>query len=399
MLVLPGLAQPFSTPKLIFLVAFVGFGLLFAPQMLWSGWLSLPTRAQWVLLAWTSALALSSLLGEWVSLRTILLHIGAVGWFLLVLELRQKREALARAVVLSASGVAAIALLQFAKADPFGLAGWVSSVVGAERMRIYSTLGNPNFVGAFLAGVIPLTWMSCRGRQRFWVQVALALQIVALFATGSRGALLGLGGAALWFILARARVRWRAAAVVAVLVAATVLLLVGDRPLARSIEGRLYVGRVVTSGIAECVLSGCGPGAFEAKYATWETTWWRDNSAAGQSRRFAGLQNHAHNDYLEILVEDGALGLLAFLGLIGMALVSARAKIRGGREPLLAGASAGIVALAAMALVDFPFARPETLILFWTLLTFVVARPHGGEAHREVSAAKLTEEQGEEDEE
>jgi membrane associated rhomboid family serine protease len=71
-------------------------------------------------------------------------------------------------------------------------------------------------------------------------------------------------------------------------------------------------------------------------------------------------------------VNQGPLGVLAFLGVLGGVLWAARSQPATGKGHLLAGASSGIVALACVAGVDFPLARPETLFLFWSLVAVVV---------------------------
>ena len=73
-------------------------------------------------------------------------------------ELRPEPAHLAAAHAIGATGVAIVAVLQWAGLDPFALAGWVAPLAGASpRLRVYGTLGNPNFVAALLTGAVPLT--------------------------------------------------------------------------------------------------------------------------------------------------------------------------------------------------------------------------------------------------
>ena len=53
--------------------------------------------------------------------------------------------------------IALIGLLQWAKLDPLAAGAWrVNWKVYSEKMRVYATLGNPNWVAGFLAGSLPL---------------------------------------------------------------------------------------------------------------------------------------------------------------------------------------------------------------------------------------------------
>ena len=131
-------------------------------------------------------------------------------------------------------------------------------------------------------------------------------------------------------------------------------------------EGRFYIWKVSAPHIAEHFLLGLGPGGFAASFPAWETQYWRDIPAES-NRKFAGVEDHAHNDYLEIFADYGAVGGISFLAVL-LTFLWGAARERYSRDPLSAGASTGIVALAAVALVDFPLMRPAEAFLFWSLM-------------------------------
>jgi putative inorganic carbon (HCO3(-)) transporter len=269
--------------------------------------------------------------------------------------------------------VALIALLQFIRLDPFLLLNLTGSLQGSSRMRIFSTLGNPNFVAALLTAILPLTiWYTQPGKDtlpRFWrvLQMSSALiQGGAIIATGSRAPILGFIAVGLWFLFSRSRFSLKF--VFACLAFCAVLILFSPaRSLENTISGRVYIWRIITAHIADIPLAGYGPGAFPLRFAEWETDYIRSNPDS-PDRSYFGLQDHAHNDYLEILVDNGIVGLIAFFAVIGLSVPLLRRRAR----PLYAdGIAASIIALLAIGIVDFPLHRPAELYLFWTQLALL----------------------------
>ena len=370
LVVLPGLERPFSTPKLVLLGIVVCTGWAVAGRQCLVGWRKLPGEFRIALAAWLGALGASAAFGSFVSPAALFLPLLAVGWFLLVMSVRPRAEDLALALLVSGAVVACVALFQFSGADPFALAGWGPAGGLAPRMRVYATLGNPNFVAAFLVGVLPVTffWRPRFPAARWLVLLVLVAEVCALLATGSRSVLPGLGVCLVWLAWVGRPARWRQFGAAAVLLGVLAVALAPSRPLATTLRGRFYTWRIAAPHATERMLFGWGPGGFAAKYPEWETQRWASQPPAATDRAFAGLQDHAHNDYLEMLVDFGAAGLLGFLAVLVSFLRFARREAIpiGGRLAL--GASGSVVALAGVALVDFPFMRPAELFLLWSLM-------------------------------
>lgn len=370
LIVLPGLERPFSTPKFILLGIVVALGASLAAWRGLLGWPALPGAFQAAMAAWLAALGASAALGPYASLDALLPPLIAVGWFLLVMLVRPRPERLALALVGSGAVVASVALLQFLGLDPFALFGWVALGGSDPRMRVYATLGNPNFVAAYLVALVPLT-IALRTHLapgRTLLSIALALEGLAVCATGSRAAALALAAALLWLAVFGRRRRLLAMVVLAGLVGTFVLAFAPSRPMSTTLRGRYYVWQVVAPHLAERPVLGSGPGAFPMKFAEWETERWSTGRASASERAFAGIQDHAHNDYLEILVENGIAGVVGFLAVVICFLAFAFREARRTSSELLTGAAAGVVALLAVALVDFPLSRPAELFAFWTLM-------------------------------
>jgi O-antigen ligase len=272
---------------------------------------------------------------------------------------------------------AAVALVQWAGADPFAVAAWQPSNDGASvRMRVYGTLGNPNFVGVLMAMTLPLTVATLSsasddGRRRLaWA--ALALQAGALVATGSRGAVLGLAAAVAVYATLRWSRRVRIGLAAVALFAIVAIAISPARPIDTTAAGRLHLWRIVLPQVREAPLVGQGPGAVALRFPAWQRSAAREGV---RDRRFAGLTDHVHNDNLETLVERGLLGLTLLLAPLLVLAVTA-ARMPRPVAPVAAGAIAAVAAGAACALVDFPLARPTELAWWWVAIAIALqARP------------------------
>lgn len=90
----------------------------------------------------------------------------------------------------------------------------------------------------------------------------------------------------------------------------------------------------------------------------------------------AAVLNHAHNDYIELLLEGGIAALILmglFFALLAVAVVR-KFKARESREATLmaAAAASAIVSILIYSLVDYPLRMPAIAALFALLLTFVL---------------------------
>ncbi len=324
----PDLEQPFSTPKLWLLGGLAA--LAFQPRF----------DRRWLI--WPAAVALSGLLAPYVSLQALVLAVLPLplAW--------ARRERLARALLWAAIAESVIVLLQYAGLDPLRLLGWRPETFAGSRMRVYGTLGNPNFAAAWLCGTLPLFAR---------LPVLAPLPLAAIFATGSRSFLLAAPAiAAIWAVR---RARWSRWWLAAAPVLAALLWFSPARSLPATIAGRVSLVRAAAAHWRDVPIAGSGPGSFESRFAQWQPG--------------AAPVDHAHNDYVEFWIEYGAAGLAAFLVLCGWWFR------RGWRCPSDAGAWGGLAALLAVALVDFPFHRPAEWGLFWLLMGLIGQRRNENE--------------------
>ncbi len=354
----PNLERPFSTPKMFILSA-----LVLAAAARFFTRRSNPGGSGWLWLAWPAALALSALLARCASPEALLLAVLPLPVCWIIREGYLPPESARRALLVSSLAVSAVLLLQYFHADPMRLLGWRPEAFSEPRMRVYGTFGNPNFAAAWLCATLPL-YAGAAMRRKALPVIGAGVQIAAIAATGSRAPALGLAAAGIVFAFTRWRFgKW---ALAAIPFAAALLWLSPARPLGATIEGRLYYVRVAAPHLLTVPPVGYGPGAFADRFDAWQTEWLRN----GGSERFAGPLDHAHNDYLEFWVEYGAAGLAALVGLVTWLAWMAW---RSGPKPgaMEASAWAGIAALSAAALADFPLHRPAEWTLYWLLLGII----------------------------
>ena len=77
--------------------------------------------------------------------------------------------------------------------------------------------------------------------------------------------------------------------------------------------------------------------------------------------------NHAHNDYLEVLVETGALGALLLSAALGAFMVQSYREVRRAAGPLSLGAGLGLLLVASHELLDYGLQIPLNQVVFAVL--------------------------------
>ncbi len=372
----PGAGAPFSTPKLWTLAggSLVILALSALTRDAGARLAATPRIVRWAALAWVASFAWSGILAPHVRREALVLGLaGPLFWAALVTSGATARDVM-RAWALAAAAVSAVTLAQWLRADPFVLAGWTPEIAGASgRLRMYGTLGNPNFVAAWLAISVPVLVVvvrACVAERRLGAALAaafgLTLAATAILVTGSRGGALGLAaGLAGLAAFTPGSPGRRGGWLLAAAIAAVFVLpwLSTARTLSETMAGRAYIWRATLPHLLDRPVSGWGTGAFELVYDDAQA--FRD-SELSRAGPFAGPQQHAHNDYLEALVERGIPGLMALCAVVVGGVVAARRALRQPRPGVAAAAGgAAVVAAAAVALVDFPFARPTEAAAVW----------------------------------
>jgi putative inorganic carbon (HCO3(-)) transporter len=274
------------------------------------------------------------------------------------------------------------------------LATWVdvnSTLV--DTTRIYSFLGNPNLLAGYLIPAVMFSAMAVfawpRWAPKGLAVLATAINLLCLVLTLSRGGWIGflIGG----FVLLTLAVQywsiwfspfWKRWALPLLLggAAALVLLAVMSVSSLRARVLSLFVGRADSSNnfrinvwaavlemIRDRPLLGIGPGndAFNAVYPLY------------QRPRYTALS--AYSVFLEVLVEAGMLGFLAFLWLLAVVFQQGWLNLQRLRQTQdvqgywLMGAMASIAGILGQGIADTVMYRPQISTLWWMAIAIVAS--------------------------
>ena len=312
----------------------------------------------------------------------------AVALMLATLQICQTRR---QVLVVAAGAVAglAVAALHGLVQRATGQHSDISFVAAGEVVqRVSGAFGHPNQYAGLLAVLIPLALAMATARHlparlRAGAAVAVLLALPALAFAYTRGAIIGLFvGGVLWLGFLRPKV-----AVGAVLVAAVVGGLFAPPALRDRFETESGGDVTLRADIwgsaldiyAEHPLLGAGVGNFAEAYRALPVT-----PVSSSQRRLLHtgqvlVPPHAQNLYLNLLAEQGALGLLGFALLALLALATA---VRGARarDPLTRtialGLGGGLLTLAVHNVLEVTVfgERLEVTVLVLTAAVAVLLR-------------------------
>jgi O-antigen ligase len=248
------------------------------------------------------------------------------------------------------------------------LAAVLLAINGVVRFRteteVVSTIGNRNFLGAYLAATVTLG-------AALWDKRATAicaLLLVTMCFCRSRGAWLALGATALLWLFwgnwsnAATRIVWRILGVALVVVAA----LLGRGYVGREwqTEVRPLIWESTLRMIAERPLLGHGLGTFVTEYPRFRLPGYFLRSRA------TNVTDHAHNELLEITAEQGLLGLVATVWLWGAIFYNGMRSLPAWseRRRLGLGILSATTALLLHGMLDVGLRYPPNQTLLWLLL-------------------------------
>jgi len=298
--------------------------------------------------------------------------------------------AIGAVILIAASVVCVYGVAQMLGFDPFYKATYSFS-------RVFSTLGNPNFLGGYLVTVIPLALAFYLAAPLKYIPYIFALNVllaVNLGLTLSRASWLAAGLSVVLFVLIlgaenkkrggkRLLVLWASFAVVFFvflagrkglqspqqpaqesLVAARAGVLVSVQE--ASASARLEGWKSAIEMFKDNFWHGVGPNLFKYMSPRYMTLKFAQQTS-GKS-----VSNYAHNTILQVASTMGIFALVAYLTLWLSVLFFGFKRVlntSGGKRLYLAGVASSFFALFMF--LQFHFFLNETMIYFWLLAGFV----------------------------
>jgi len=311
-------------------------------------------RQLWVIgafLLWT-AVSVAGASSDKAALVTSLRYLTfAILYFLVIQMVRgdwHRATVLVRVVIAAASIASVIGLIAF---------------FSHHVTRASGPIKDPNDFAFILDSSVPLAIYQVRWAARGWGKAvcggAVVLILACALATFSRSALTGLALAALWALLTgRLRLRWLLAAVACLAAIAGVGLLTSPQVVqaafgqkahvaTQNVNIRLGYYRVELSEWEHYPITGVGPGNFVYRF-------YQFAPATRESLPFPSnvLTISGEEAYLIILAEQGAPGLLLFLGYLALSWADLRRRFPANvqRDQLQAALASGFIVACVGAL-------------------------------------------------
>jgi O-antigen ligase len=210
-------------------------------------------------------------------------------------------------------------------------------------------------------------------KKLYWFIVTIIVSnFILLILTNSRAAWLGLIVAfaiillLLNWIKISKKISYSLAAVFIISITAALFFYKKD-----SSDGRLFIYKTTLS-IADKWFAGIGSDQFQNTYNLYQAKYFSDHNINGKEAYLADNTNYAFNDYLQIFIEQGAIGLLFFLFLIYLTIGNVITSFERRKNDLLfLGAIAALSAVMVTALFSYPMEIIPIMIYFPLCLSII----------------------------
>ncbi len=302
-----------------------------------------------------------------------------------------RRSFFISAIMVSATIGSLLTLMQHLGLDPSHLKG--------GTQRVYSTFGNPNYIASYLAVVLPIGYWGwiCPNRKKVRTLIYLPFSLIctsALLVTGSRGGIAALSISTVLVMLALSKLISKRRLLILILTIAVIILslLVPFTPgrqdrspfnkfydlsgsAREGIAWRQLVWSISWEMVEERPLLGAGVGSFNLLYLDHLAEFLKNPDNQHYLPQAEGGIDYTHNEYLQILVELGLVGLL-LLGWFLTTLIVAEwrtAKRTGEGEWINSALLTGCIALLLHGLVSFPFHMWPSATTFFIFSGMLVA--------------------------
>jgi O-antigen polymerase len=265
---------------------------------------------------------------------------------------------------------------------------------------VTGTFSNPAPLALFLSCTLPASLAVLTAKttpvaslSKFLALFSLILSLTVLLKTGIRSALLGSAAGTIILLEIRfgvisaffSRIASRRKFVIAttffslvILISFTLFSLYKWKQ--DSANGRVLIWKISAINYLKSPILGVGYGNFSTLYNRWQSAFFkadinRQNETyffgAQNARSLAGNVKTAYNEYLEIAVETGAIGLLLFLVAIGKPLYNSTKNVDQLKKPLFIASYVGTITILFASVTSYPLHSLPTLVSFFLFVGII----------------------------
>ena len=239
-----------------------------------------------------------------------------------------------------------------------------------EHKRAIAFFSHPNFYALFsaplLAFLLPDLGLKLKDlRKNFIVITSWIIGVVGLGLSLSRAGWLGFGLAGLIYLLFFAD---KTIKKIAVGIIATVIILIISIPNFRwrlvlpfygekSAISRLNLWQSGMKAIKSSPVFGLGLKGFANNYQTFQTN------------KTLDTHNFPHNIFLNFWVETGIMGVISFMGLIGLLIYNG---LKSKQNTFQLGVALCFITLISQGMFDNPYFKNDLALMFWIIISFAI---------------------------
>jgi len=325
--------------------------------------------------AFAIVIAISSLISISMSesIKIAMLMIAFVMFYFVVINVittRKQLKTILYMMLIVGALTAVYGIYQYVYGDVYSQAWLDADMFEDIRMRVYSTLENPNVYGEYLLLIIPFTialfWTEKGWKKKIFLLGVILITGIALILTFSRGCWLGI----IFAIAVLALIIDKRFVFLGILLLLLSPFILPDTIISRftsignmedtSTSYRVYIWMGTIAMLRDYWISGVGMGitSFNTIYPLYSY----NNIKAP----------HSHNLYLQIIVEYGIVGFIVMVGVMynyfKMAIISLKSK----KNIALGGLMAGIIGFLIQSMTDHTWYNYRVVLLFWVMIGLTV---------------------------